>query len=177
MNPEGLHARMATISTLHRQTGLYNKSRHLGQATLICDQLAYRQDDMETILSSCLCSPGALPALRGRRHPQPERKVTKGRKPHATALYEGSQGSLVLSGPSAALLTTQSTPKLQPSCSPEGPERWSAVSLPCSTARSSHGQTSCTAGWVSLFLFFFLPGLGVTNDPQALGPPDHLCCV
>ena len=27
---------------------------------------------------------------------------------------------------------------------------------------------------VSVALSFFLPGLGVTNDPQALGPPDHL---
>ena len=27
------------------------------------------------------------------------------------------------------------------------------------------------------FSFFFLPGLGVTNDPQALGPPDHLWFV
>ena len=26
-------------------------------------------------------------------------------------------------------------------------------------------------------LSFFLPGLGVTNDPQALGPPDHLWYV
>ena len=42
-------------------------------------------------------------------------------------------------------------PKLHSSCSPESPQHWSPVffkSRPCSTARSSsHGQTSCAAGW------------------------------
>ena len=69
-------------------------------------------------------------------------------------------------------------------CSIPDPELY--VSTPQASSRS--GMTEVRApstqankqhmyGPSALSLSFFLPGLGVTNDPQALGPPDHLCCV